>query len=82
MSIDLDQFAIWSATFEVRYDATFLIWDRSGAVWSRVKERYPTATVEQANPNQIRVIVDPKTQAVLSVDRAFFTISMTCTRFG
>jgi hypothetical protein len=73
--INLDQFTLWTATFEIRYDSAFLFWDRAGSVWAAVKNKYPEAAVDQANPNQARVIVDDKTQAVVGVDKTFFTVS-------
>jgi hypothetical protein len=75
LPINLDQFTPWTATFEVRYDTAFLFWDRSGSVWADVKKQYPEAAVDQANPNQVRVAVDDRTQAVVGVDRTFFTVS-------
>jgi hypothetical protein len=75
LPIDLDQFTLWTATFEVRYDTAFLLWDHVGSVWAEVKKQYPETAVEQASPNQVRVAVDDRTQGVVSVDRAFFTVS-------
>jgi hypothetical protein len=74
LSLNLDQFTAWNATFEVRYDTAFLFWDRSGSIWAEVKKRYPEATVEQASPNQVRISVDDRTSAAASVDKAHFTV--------
>jgi hypothetical protein len=75
LSLNLDQFTPWTATFEVRYDTAFLFWDHSGSIWAEVKKRYPEATVEQAAAAQVRVTIDDRTSAGASVDNALFTIS-------
>jgi hypothetical protein len=75
LSLNLDQFTPWTATFEVRYDTAFLFWDRSGSIWAEVKKLYPQVTVQQASPNQVQVNVDDRTSAAASVDRAYFTVA-------
>jgi hypothetical protein len=67
MPIDVDQFIVATATLEVRYSSAFLMWDRAGSVWDAVKERYPTITVQDAQPNQLT--------AALAIDKSLFSVT-------
>jgi hypothetical protein len=49
----LDDLELRIATFEIRYDPSFLVWDRSGTLWTALREKFPQLTVAQAAPNEV-----------------------------
>lgn len=75
MRLDLSKFRIRSATLEVRYPNTFLIWDQSGAVWEDVGKKYAELAVNEAEPNKVNVQIDEKTQGVIGINRTHCSAS-------
>jgi len=47
-----DDLQLYLAAFEVRYGASYLIWDKAGAIWSEVLRFVPELKMRQAEPNR------------------------------
>lgn len=48
-----DDLAIFNAAFEVRFDDAYLLWDKSGALWSEVAAAFPELTRQHAEPTRV-----------------------------
>jgi len=51
--LEFDDLHLYFAAFEVRFDDSFLIWDRSGAIWSEILRRFPEFKLRHAEPNRV-----------------------------
>lgn len=51
----LDEFQLRTASFEIRYDSAFAIWDRAGRLWTTLHREFPTIALSQATPNEVTV---------------------------
>lgn len=76
MPINLDDLNPVSATFEVRYAPQFLVWDRSGTIWSKMAAKYPQIANKQVEPNSVAVKLAPCLDAVIQIDKAIITSSL------
>jgi hypothetical protein len=76
MPINLDDLKPISATFEVRYAPQFMVWDRSGAIWSTMAAKYPKITNKKAEPNAVAVNLAPRLDAVIQIDKAILTLAL------
>jgi hypothetical protein len=47
---DLSSFQLELATLEVRYPSTFVLWDKSGALWSSIQGKWPELKLTSADP--------------------------------
>jgi hypothetical protein len=74
MSIDLNDFTPISAVFELRYAPQFLIWDRSGALWTRIAGTFPAIAVKEAEPNKVLVRLEENVDAAVGAERTIFTV--------
>ena len=50
--LDFTSFRIETATLELRFAPSFLIWDRSGAVWTEIVSLFPELHYSTVQPNQ------------------------------
>ena len=64
---DLDESEIESITVEARYDPAFLLWDRSGEIWSEVHSQFPELGVQIAGPSQV-VFESLATRAIVELE--------------
>lgn len=71
--MDLAQFRLHSATFEVRYEAAFLIWDQHGQIWTALRKLHPTLVITEATPGKVVGIIDRKYQIAIEVNRVSLT---------
>lgn len=51
---DISSFRLDSAVLEIRYDNSFLLWDRAGSIWNSFTKKHPELKIEQAEPNKQR----------------------------
>src|ERR1700728_33457 len=51
--LEFDDLHLYFAAFEVRFDDSYLIWDRSGAVWSDILRRFPELKLKHVEPNRV-----------------------------
>lgn len=49
-SLDLGSFKLQQATLEVRYPIALQLWDRAGAVWQFIQEKWPQIILTHAEP--------------------------------
>ncbi len=50
LSLDLDQFNFERIVFETRYPEAYRLWDRAGAIWLRLHDKWPGLTLTTAEP--------------------------------
>jgi len=74
MGIDLNDFTPLTAVFELRYAPQFLIWDRSGALWTRIAGIFPAIAVKEAEPNKVLVRLEQNADAAVGSERTIFTV--------
>lgn len=68
-TLTLDGFKLFQATFEIRYDEAFLLWDRAGVIWSTVSREWPHIKCNKAEPNNTTFTVD-NCQLSATLDKA------------
>lgn len=69
--IDPSKFDLIKATFEVRYEPAFTIWDRSGAIWRSIQKSYPTTKLMNGSPMQVVCSIDDRFEMNVSIDKLF-----------
>ena len=47
-----EDFKVELAAFEIRFETSVLLWDRSGAIWQPLLDDFPTFVSSSAQPNQ------------------------------
>jgi hypothetical protein len=52
MTLQLSQFKLYRAVFEIRYIQSFLVWDHAGVAWHQLRMSFPELKVRSAQPNQ------------------------------
>ena len=57
-TLNLDAFKLFQTTFEIRYDEAYLLWDKSGEIWSNVSREWPNLKIHKAEPNNTTLSVD------------------------
>src|SRR4051812_7130852 len=71
MPLVLSQFKLNRAVFEVRYASAFLLWDRAGITWHKLKRKYPEMKVAgNPGPNTQQISLAPDLLAEVHLDRA------------
>src|SRR5579863_4355457 len=50
--LSFDDLKLHLIAFEVRFDPSYLMWDRSGAIWNEVVKFLPELKTKQAEPNR------------------------------
>ena len=61
-------------TFELRFQDSFLIWDRSGALTTSLRREFPTLEVIEGTPAKISLVVRPNIELVLEINKAFIIV--------
>ena len=52
-ALKFDDLSLSKAAFEVRYDNAFLLWDRSGSIWTQIILKQPELRVARAEPSKV-----------------------------
>ena len=71
MPLVIDDFKLISASFELRYAPQFLVWDRSGLIWSGMTASFPDAATKQATPNSVNVRLARNLDGTVAIDRCY-----------
>jgi len=50
--LDFNSFKTDTATIELRFAPSFLMWDRSGALWTEIQSRFPELKYSNVQPSQ------------------------------
>ncbi len=74
--LTLGSFDLHSATFEVRYDNAYLLWDSAGKIWTELKGQFRSLTVDKAEPNTTVFVADDKYRISIHIDK-FSIIDLT-----
>ena len=67
--MDLAHFRLNSATFEVRYEHAYLLWDHAGQFWYSVSQAHPGLKVIEAGPGRVVGAIGAQHQVSLEVSR-------------
>jgi hypothetical protein len=70
-SIRIEDFKLFNATFEVRYDNAYILWDSAGKIWSEVGKKFNKMTLEKAEPNVTSFLVDDRFKASVLLDKFY-----------
>jgi hypothetical protein len=72
MALELSQFSVNRAAFEVRYDFAALLWDRAGVINSEIrKKHYPKLENRQVDPNNQSLRLAPNLELSVQTDKSF-----------
>jgi hypothetical protein len=66
--IAYEDFEVESVSIELRYDAAYALWDRSGEVWTRLRNQYPELQSQSATPLQ-QVFETTKLRATIELEK-------------
>ncbi len=64
-------FDLESVTLEARYHPAYLLWDRSGAIWSNATKRWPGLTRRNAQPNETSFFLGHQFEFGSLLDRCY-----------
>jgi hypothetical protein len=53
MKLRFDDLRLFQATFEIKFEHAWLLWDRSGSLWSAVVRKVPDLEMQHAEPNRV-----------------------------
>jgi hypothetical protein len=67
--MDLANFQLQTAIFEVRYDHALLLWDRAGSFWHWARQAHPTLKVIEAAPSRVTASIERQYQIALEINR-------------
>ena len=74
--MEFDELKPPTASFEVRFGNTFLVWDRSGMIWSEVVARFPELKLRQPEPNKVVFGTTAQEEAQLSLPNGTVILSV------
>jgi hypothetical protein len=66
--LSLDDFSLFSAAFEIRFDEAYAIWDRSGDLWSNVLLAFPGLERRHVDPGRVVFSTTGKPERELTVE--------------
>jgi hypothetical protein len=67
---DLSELMLNQATMEIRYDNAYILWDRTGLIWSEVSSKLPKLKMNDVNPNLTKFLLDDRFELAVSLDRS------------
>jgi hypothetical protein len=68
-SLNLDDFKLFQAVFEARYEKAYFLWDKSGEVWTAINQEWHTLKAEIIEPNNTTFLIDNKFQISVNIDK-------------
>jgi hypothetical protein len=72
--MDLSNFDLHSASFEVRYDQAYSLWDRAGGLWQAVRKSAPTIKLGESNPTKITGTIDRRFQLSVELEKVLVIV--------
>lgn len=79
MTLELSQFTVQRASFEIRYSDAFLLWDRAGTIWHEIGQNHPEMKIKNAHPNNTVVRFHQNAEGVVAIDKAFIIVLLPST---
>lgn len=67
---DLDEFGFERVSFEIRFPAAFLHWDRAGAIWNAVARLWPELEIVTGEPGRTSFTVRKKVELTVTLENA------------
>jgi hypothetical protein len=68
--IDIADFELKNATFEVRFHECYLHWDRAGSIWTEAVTKWPKLEVIKGEPSTTAFRLEDSFQLSVHIDRA------------
>lgn len=68
--LQLEDFALESAAFEVRYENALMLWDRAGTTWTEVEQALPGLKLIGAEPAKTAFQLDRRFQMTVALEMA------------
>lgn len=70
--MNIDEFKLWSVSFEIRYDDAYTIWDNIGRFWNTIKESWPNMELAR-NPSPVvtHFYIDNKFEIALETGKIY-----------
>lgn len=65
----LEDLRLKTVTFEARYPGAFLLWDRSGQVWSQMLTKHRGLVLRHAEPGKVVFVKDQRIDLVVEVQK-------------
>lgn len=56
--MELSDFEVYNAAFELRFATAFALWDKAGAISSRLRQSYPSASIRDARPATVSLLLN------------------------
>jgi hypothetical protein len=73
MSVAFSQFRKRQATFQIRYEPAYALWDNAGSVWTEIFSIFKSAQLRQAAPNKVSFEGDERFIMEVNLDSASIT---------
>ncbi len=67
--MDLSHFDMQAVSFEVRFEPSFIIYDKAGSIWSGIQGGHPTLKLSHVTPEKVDGVVDDKFQISIELER-------------
>jgi len=71
MKLNLSDFKIAQASFEVRYENAYILWDRAGQIWKRFSSIWPKLKPEKIEPSIAAFTLEPNFRLSVNLDKTF-----------
>lgn len=71
--MNLSSFNLRSVSFEIRYEPSYLIWDRAGSFTNEIMSMVADSKVETANPSNVLLTIGKNCQVNAQADRTSIT---------
>ena len=69
--LKFSDFKLQSVHFEARYEHAFLLWDRSGVIWSEMGKNAGNLKPNKAQPNKTQFSLDDRFNLAVEIDKAY-----------
>ena len=71
-SLSLSNLKLLQATIEIRYNNAYLLWDRSGLIWSKASSKWVNLKIVKADPMVTNFLIDDRYEASVQLEKAHF----------
>jgi len=68
--LNLSDFKLTQAVLEIRYANAYIIWDRSGKIWTEFSSLWPNLHMLTAQPNEVLFRLENKYELSVQIDKA------------
>jgi hypothetical protein len=69
-AIDFSSFNLHQVTFELRYNDSYILWDRAGALWSKIQTKWPKLTILNIAPSVNKFRIEDKYDLSVEINKS------------